>query len=66
MGQHHTACRPRTGRTPANLNLPADLRERLRVVSEETGIPQCRIAEQGLRLRLAQMERAKSKAEPTQ
>jgi hypothetical protein len=53
---HHDAA-PRL-RRPSNLNLPADLRERLRAVSEATGIPQSRIAEQGLRLRLAQLDAA--------
>ncbi|WP_436616319.1 ribbon-helix-helix domain-containing protein [Sorangium sp. So ce1024] len=60
MDQHAPARGPRTkgNRAPTNLSLPVDVRERLRTASEETGIPQCRIAEQGLRLRLAQIERA--------
>lgn len=47
--------RPR--RRPSNLTIPIDLRERLRALSEATGIPQSRIAEQGIRIRLAQIER---------
>ncbi|WP_441291915.1 ribbon-helix-helix domain-containing protein [Sorangium sp. KYC3313] len=55
--------RPR--RRPSNLTIPIDLRERLRALSEATGIPQSRIAEQGIRMRLAQIERAQSTPERT-
>jgi hypothetical protein len=47
---------PRAPRVRPGLTIPKDLQQQLRAVSEETGIPQCRIAEQGLRLRLAQLD----------
>ncbi|WP_437903575.1 ribbon-helix-helix domain-containing protein [Sorangium sp. So ce327] len=55
--------RPR--RRPSNLTIPVDLRERLRALSEATGIPQSRIAEQGIRIRLAQIEHAQRAPERT-
>lgn len=44
------------------LSLPLDLHEKMRDVSRETGIPLSRIAEQGIRLRLAQIEAGQVKA----
>ena len=52
--------RPTSGR-PTNLYLPADLRDRLDVVSAQTGIPMSRIAADGIRWRLAQLEKIVAK-----
>jgi hypothetical protein len=59
------AKRKSANRGPKNLSLPAELRERLAAASEATGIPESRIAEQGLRLRLAQLDAAQPSIAPT-
>jgi hypothetical protein len=62
--QERIAKRKSARRGPKNLSLPADLREQLSAASEATGIPECRIAEQGLRIRLAQLNAAQPAAVP--
>jgi Ribbon-helix-helix domain len=66
MATHlNTAKRKSANRGPKNLSLPAELRERLAAASEATGIPESRIAEQGLRWRLAQLDAAQPTIAPT-
>jgi hypothetical protein len=62
--QRSTGKRKSANRGPKNLSLPAELRARLAAASEATGIPESRIAEQGLRLRLAQLDAAQPNTAP--
>jgi hypothetical protein len=63
--QRSTAKRKSENRAGKNLSLPAELREQLAAASEATGIPESRIAEQGLRWRLAQIDAAQRTIAPT-
>lgn len=53
----NTPLHPKPGRRPAlKHTIPHDVAARLRAASAATGIPMSRLVEQGLRLRLAELD----------
>lgn len=60
--QRRTGQKDRPNRPRYCVSIPTDLQEHVRRVSAATDIPQSRIVEQGIRIRLAEIEAGKVRA----